>query len=81
MPDKEVWNQWRAHPAHPVVAEELQREGSQFPNAGADLILKSLTDAGYNIARGAKTPNPLVALVATWIFVFTALLAALWVWF
>lgn len=81
MTDKESWNQWRAHPAHPVVSEELQREGAQFPNAGADLILKALSDDGWNLARGPKTPHPLLALILMWLFFFSAVLAALWVWF
>lgn len=78
---QETWNQWRAHPAHPVVADELRTQGAAFPNAGADLILKSLTDANYNITTGPKNPHPVLVLAATWIIVLTAVLAALWVWF
>lgn len=35
----------------------------------------------YSQPAQPKNPHPLVVLIATWLFLFTAVLAALWVWF
>lgn len=42
-------NQYRLDPANKVIAEELRASGCAYPFAGADLILKALTEAGYGV--------------------------------